>query len=492
MIWVALIIILVFFSVLVLALWTSITNPFSCFSIVADPNSGISFDGKTFILPASKNAITVKTGWVFNKLGILKQGWYVLVNKFGIKTIPAQDKDATDIISRIHHERFDPKNIYLISGEHFSVFYPRSLGIFYQSFLDPRTALSNADWYNRQILYLKSAAYALLVFSQSNDLATTIIPIGRNTVTLVNFFAPPSDTLYSIFYALSVLNGSENLTRRYPFNGKAEKLQTIVAAQTLIIRYKESLQKHYKKYIDEVVDRQTGLIKKNILLSSTKDSVMRQSSFYDNAILWKTMQLAQTLGIIKSDQKKLDRLKQKIISTFWLEKIGRFLDDLSEDSVKNNNYSSDWLIAYSTGMISPQNTSEIEYLKKCVAYIKKQKLDAPFPLRYQSDRREYQLYPLLKFFLPQYATTAVWPNLGMEYIKLLAALYQETKAKRYLEDAQKFIKIYEQNIVKFNGYPEVYDESGGLLSYGLYTAVARTGWVVSFEQAREMVKWTAR
>jgi len=430
----------------------------------------------------------IRTSIFYRSFSAIKTLYHIFGNVYqGDKS--TKSSQLTEIIQEIHQKRFDPENLFLISGDHFSSLYIRSLGIFYASLLDPRTALNEIDWLNRQKIYLQTTAYALEVFSQSSFLSTTIVPVGVRSVSLLNIYSPPSDSLFSLLYALRVMQTSEDLLNIYPFESNSSpKLQTSQAAQILLFEYQDTLLRHYQNYIASTVDPSTDLIKKNILLSGTKDITKRESAFYDNVILWKTQQLAQQLGIVPVDQDRLNALKKRILKTYWLSNEGYFLEDQSMAARDQGYYSSDWLIVLQTGFLSPQNPEERFYFEESVSYIQQNKLDQPFGLRYQLTNRAERVYPLVQLFLPEYGGTTIWSNWGMEYIKLLMLLHKETGNANYLETAKRQLQSYSDNIVKYHCYPEVYDSSGKMLRNFFYKSVCQTGWVVSYEQAVKMVE----
>ncbi|PIR61789.1 MAG: hypothetical protein COY81_04685 [Candidatus Pacebacteria bacterium CG_4_10_14_0_8_um_filter_43_12] len=476
-----------------IAIFSYLTNPFVRFSIVKDPFTEIQLaDGQFEISP--QIGLLLRDGSFVRQLGFIKASWHILTGKVsGGQKAPAGTVEQ--IIANIHKLRFNPEEPFLISGDHFSVFYPRSLGIFYHSLMDPRIKLSEEDWKNRQLLYLKSTAYALEVFSQANRLATTVVPIGPKSVVLINVSAPPSDTLYSILYALAVMEDSSEIITRYPYGDLSlteatNQLQTQEAAHKLVQLYHDDLLKQWQQFELEVYDPVSGLIKRNILLSGVKDMAKHQSGFYDNVIYWKTNQLAQQLGIISRDEQFLVDLKQRILTNFWYEQDGHFIEDLSEESMLNNLYSSDWIVAYQLGFLSPDNPLDRPYLVKSVQYIQRNAIDQPFGLQYHPDQRPYQLYWWVGFFAPDYGSSAIWSNLGQEYIKLLVHLYQATGDTSYLDRAEKQLEAYTFNIKRYRGYPEVYSSQGDFFRQSLYKSVRQTGWVVSFEQARAMYQWT--
>ena len=76
----------------------------------------------------------------------------------------------------------------------------------------------------------------------------------------------------------------------------------------------------------------------------------------------------------------------------------------------------------------------------------------------------------------------------MEYIKLHLRLYELTKDKKYLTEADYQIEAYDEAIRKNRGFPEVYDPAGKLLKTPLYQSIRMTGWVIGYEQVLAMRK----
>ncbi len=471
---------------ILLAISSYLTNPFTRFSAVQTAfTTTTNTEGQ---LVVSKDVpLLVRTSFLYRQFSKAKSLYHIFGNVYETNKKTTSTK-LPEIIREIHQTRFNPENLYLISGDHFSTLYIRSLGIFYATLLDPRTALDDTDWQNRQKIYLQTTAYALEVFSQSPVLSTTIVPVGLHSVTLLNVYQPPSDSLFSLLYAIRTMETDADLKSTYPFSPSTNtQLHTQQAAAKLLSQYKLDLFRHYQTYLSSVVDPATGLIKKDILLSGTKDIAKRESAFYDNVILWKTEQLAQELGIIPQNQGSLDQLHQKIIEEYWLPNQGYFLEDQSTIAKKDLYYSSDWLIVLQTGFLDPKKPEERKYFEQSVSYIQNNKIDQPFGLKYQTNDRREREYPLVRFFVPEYGGTAIWSHWGMEYIKLLVILYQQTGNPEYLKTAKQQLQAYTDNIVSYRCYPEVYNSKGKMLKNLFYKSVCQTGWVVNYEEATKMV-----
>lgn len=471
---------------LVSIIFAYVTNPFTHFTLVRKPyDTFLQPNGQLALVPVS--SLNLQAASLYKNIALVTGGVRIMNNIYAVDR-KAKNQDLERIIDEIHSLRFDAKNPYLISGDHFSQLYLRSLGIFYASILDPRTARGEQDWLNRQAIYLKTTAYALDVLSKTKSSPTTIVPLGGNQVTAINIYRPASDSLYSLLYALNAMLSDEEMKSIYPFASDSPAvLQTQTEARALLSKHQDTLAELFLSYKGTVYDQNSGLIRKDILLSGTKDVTKRESALYDNVIFWKTVKLAQNLHIIPQDSAFLDGFKSRILATYWLPDEGHFLEDASSEAKKGKWYSSDWLIVLMAGFLDPKNPGERAYYEKSVSYIQAQKLDQPFGLKYQEDNRVFRQYVLPRLFAPNYGGTAIWSNWGMEYIKLLAILYKETGNREYLNRAEQQLNSYAENIIKYRGYPEVYTPDGEMFSEFFYKSVRQTGWVVSFEQARELV-----
>lgn len=467
-----------------------LTNPFVRVTIVRSPYT-TTYSQDTITLDKQFD-LRVKKGPFIHAFGFIKSGVHIIANVyFGSRK--SIHSDSASIIEEIYETRFNPRFPYLISGDHFSVLYPRSLGVFYLSALDPRIPASDIQWIAREKIILQTTAYVLDVFHQNGEPCTTIVPIGPRSVTCINVYSYPSDAVYSLLYGLRSLQTIEDIMKVYPSDQIPQRtLHTAEESRMLVKTHKKELQNLITHYRNTVYSPQTGLIRKDIHLSGAKDIIRRESAFYDNVIYWKTLKLAQDLDIIDIPQNELDSLKKRILDTYWYEKGGYFLEDLSTDGLAEHYYSSDWLVVLFTGFLDPANPAEQPYFEKSIAYIRAQKLDEPFGLKYQQDNRAARAFWPVRFFLRSYGGTAIWSFWGTEYTKLLILMYRDTGDNTYLNIAGQQLVAYERNIVRYKGFPEVYNQNGKFLSNLFYKSVRQTGWVINYDQALHLYKSVSR
>ena len=456
-----------------------LTNPFSRFSIIARPFR-VTMVQQSFEAINENHRIRVRQNVGWKAFAYAACAIHILWSRYA-RSPRARSTTVEGIVADIHRLRFDPENLLVISGDHFSALYVRNLGVFYYPLLDRSVPSTTDDWHRRQSVYLQTVAYALGVFSRQTRLTTTIVPTSRYGATCVNLYTYPSDTLFGMLYALAVLRNKET-AQPYRYAPPLHRLNSRTASKLLLKEYRDVLATHYERYRETVFDAGEMSIKTSIHLSGAKDITRRTCSFYDNVIFWKTTELAMSLKLIDKDKDFLRQLKARILETFWLDAEGYFLEDLDPVSIRHRYYSSDWLIALATGFLDPADPGERSYFTRSIDYIQRSGVDQPFGLRYHNDRRAHRQFLPVRLAVASYGGDAIWSFWGMEYIKVLLALHRETGNTRYLKAADEQIGAYQRAIVRDRGFPEVYDGEGRLLQTPLYRSIRQTGWVIGFEQ----------
>ena len=461
------------------------TNPFSRFSIVKHPFTIQVVLGAFKAINNNHRLHVAQARW-----WRIYAGLKVFVNMLETRYAKSpRSKAATidGIVAEIHKQRFDPNNLLLTPGDHWSGLFPRNLGVFYYPMCDSRIPSSTKDWHNRQIVYMRTLAYALGVFEKRPIPTTTIVTTGRYRVTCANFWRYPSDTVYGLLFGLAVLLGKQD-TAPYAYAPPRQHPDTAPAAQLLLNEYAVTLQRMYKHYRTKVFDENTLLLKHDLALCGAKDITRRYGAFYDNVVLWKTTQLAMKLELIAEDKAFLRQLKRSILKTYWLEDKGYFLEELSGKGVQAAHYSSDWLHVLITGFLDPAKPGEQAYFARSIEYMQQTGIDKPFGVKYQAEAGGRHQFFLPRISMASYQQDAIWSHWGMEYIKTLLLLYKHAGERRYLQTADKHIKAYEQAMLRDGGYPELYDRNGKFFETPVVRSIRLTGWVISYEQVKAMRK----
>lgn len=457
--------------------WLHLSNPYASINFVQQPYTTAVQNGQ--INYHQHHQTFVFSDSISDLVGYYRQGFLIVQNTFfGGKKLDG--KNSQTIIDKIHDKRFDASKPYLISGDQFSVLYPRNLGVFYNQLLDPNTAHDPHDWEQRQRIYLQSTLYAIDGLSVGRVPKTTLVPIGPRSViaTTVHPGDIASDAVYGTLYALDRLSSQQ--TSR---DGKY-KIQTNDAATKILLEKSKQLRRMVANYVDAVRDDSSGLVRSDIKLSSARDGVSRQSSFYDNIVYWKTLDLADKLGIYDIDDAELQSLKNKINQRYWNQSLGYYQNDLDDKS-----FSSDFLIGYPTGFFDLQKSNDRTKAKQIISYINDNQLADPLPIKYQIGRPEEMPF-IIRKFVPIYGGEAIWSYWGAQYITLLADMCKVSREEKYCDQASEDIKNYQAAIVRDGGFAETFNPDGTFLRVGPYKSIRVTGWVVQFEHAIDRLKQT--
>lgn len=399
-----------------------------------------------------------------------------------------------EIIDKIHQRRFNPQKPYVITGSHYPDLYMRNMGTFFNAILDPRLSSTDLDWQNRQRISLQTVAYDLEFLAQNKQAVTTIIPLGQKKFTAVNIYKQPSDSLFSVLFSLRALTDDQFLPKLFPalHPVKSRSLQTVATTKQLLATYRDSLSISINHYLKMAIDPETGLICRNLHLSSARDGVKRDCSFYDNVIAWATVKLATELDIPHNSTADLNHWKKNILASYWDETLGIFRDDLygwtpgsGEKESPVPIFSADSFIVTSSGFFNLRQKNDRQKLERMVAYVRSHKLDVPFPLSYTAINNRKQMHGPVRWFAPSYMGKGIWSHWGMEYIKALLLL--APKNQILAEEAAHHLAAYAYNIEKWGGYPELYSRQGKLYKSLLLRGVLHTGWVVNYEQAKMMM-----
>ncbi len=464
---------------MVLHVWLHVTNPYAQLSIVRQPYKTSVENG--LIRVTKVGSLRAWSGTLANLAGYYKSGFLIVQARyFGGRKTKASTAGA--IVAEIHRLRFDPSKPYLISGDQFSVLYARNLGVFYNALLNPNTALGQEDWECRQRIYLQSALFALDAFSAAKAITTTLVPVGVRIVALTQVHpgSVASDSVYGLLYALHALQDS----RRY--SSKIHQLQTTQATREVVQARATDLRMLVDLYVKQVCDPKTGMVRSGLDLASARDGALRDRSFYDMVIVWKTLKLARQLGVSDISQDKLAVMRADIIKTYWDKSEGHFRDDLTAKPA-NANYSSDWLIALPTGFLQPDKPEDQPYLTRSVAFIRAQGIDEPFPIKYQASNAGVKAPWAVRTFVPNYGGDAIWSYWGAQYITLLAQLAASTGEPVYQAQAIQYRDMYRRKMEQYRGFPETFTAQGDFLQNAVYKSIRQTGWVVQFEEAEWLI-----
>jgi hypothetical protein len=382
-----------------------------------------------------------------------------------------EGENAEAIVEEIVKRRVQEP--YLFTGGHYTDFYPRNLGTFSNKLLDPIAADNAADWLDRVELILRSTEIALQVFSEYDEVTTTIVELENGKYVPINIYVASSDSLPSILRVLQQMRMIEEQSLRFGLTKEEEEKRRGVKQKTyeLIEKYRDFLAKEVDRYVGEYVDEE-GFIREDLKLSGIKDAWVRHSAFYDNVMLWSVYYYAWQTGIKPEWQVQAIGMKQRLIEAYWDEDAGIFYDEKKE-YVKEQYFSADNLIAMEMGMLRAEDAEDRVYLQRIRDYIEEKNLAQPFPLKTTEIRIPEREHLPVRIFAPNYIGTTIWSYWGMLYIDLLIKLGEEEKARTYLDS-------YTNKIEEYGGFPELYFPDGRQYRLRFYRSVNDMVWGIYY------------
>jgi hypothetical protein len=291
--------------------------------------------------------------------------------------------------------------------------------------------------------------WVLDVFEKNKKITTTISKDGQ----ALNFFHYSADSLPLLLYAI-------------------KKIDT-----TLIEKYKDLITDGIVEYYDTVFDKNTNLVK-NEPFATPKDVVMRTKTCVANAFL---VFLSE---ILKNDFPDFynpwinQDLKRHFVESYWNKKGGYFKNDLmdKEGDVISGDAN---VMPYWLGIIKDKTM-----LHKSIDSIKRQGLDLPFPLKYQSfyDSKWINNHPIASLSSPNYQGNSIWTMMG--------PLFIEIEFEVYPQDAKKHLQTYIEWIQKYKTYVEVFEPDGSKFLRGNFGKSSETGmlWAAMIPKLIKKIK----
>lgn len=312
--------------------------------------------------------------------------------------------NARQICSQIVSECFNG-TYFQASGGHFCQFYTRDFGWCTDSLLKLG--------YREEII--KTLSYALDIFSRHEKITTSITPSGIP-------FDFPSYAPDSLAFLIRSLRAAD--------------------AKILIEKYAAFLGREIKKFFDIVIDKDTGLVRKDRHFSSMKDHSLRESSCYDNVMAAMLAKEIENIGIFENPFKGYS-FKKTIKDNFWNGSY--FLEDLSGNHyiTGDSNVFPFWCSIFSSRKM----------LKSSISSMQEACLDKPFPLRYSSGPRlAKQKFIALEFFAKNYERDTVWTHMGPLYISLVKKISKD--------DFSTYCQQYKKLIEEHKNYLEIFTPKG--------------------------------
>lgn len=363
------------------------------------------------------------------KLINVKEGlrYFSRSTKVIFKGFKSYKGDAKQICNSIVRDCWNG-NYFQTSTGHFCEFFTRDFGWCTEALL--------SLGYREKVV--KTLNFALGIFSKHHRVAVAISPDN----VPFDFPSYSVDTLPFLIRSLRIAN-----------------------AKGLIDRYRAFLDKEISHFYDTVLDKSSGMVRKNRYFSSMKDYSKRKSSCYDNVMVAMLNEELKKLRL--ENPLKSYNFKKIIKDNFWTGSY--FLDDLSglEYVTGDSNVFPFW-----AGIFDSK-----KMLKLAISSVQERDLDKPFPLKYSEQKLREHDFLLIEIFSKNYERDSVWTHMGPMFIELVKRV-DKNRAKEYVKKYTEVIERYKNYLEVFNPYGSPYKSpfyysDEGMLWASMYLKLVR-------------------
>ncbi len=312
----------------------------------------------------------------------------------------------------------EDKEYFMTSSGHFSEFYARDFGWGAKSLV--------RMGYKEKVV--KTLDYALGIYRKHGAIEQTIDPKGR-PFTYPEKYSP--DALAFLIRSIRRCRPNE-----------------------LIDKYKHLLNWEIEKYYDLVIEKDTGLVRRDRSFNSMKDYSERLSSCHDNVMTGILSEMLSRIKVLHNPFKKYNYPKL-IMEHFWTGEY--FLDDLSGDTTICGDAQ---VLPFWSKLIQDR-----DILRRTVQTVREVELDKPFPLKFTRSKVKNQKMIKEEIFAGDYQRTAIWPHIGMMYIDIVRRLYPDlavfylNQYKNLIEEHGNFLEVFTQDGKPFKNMWFYTDES---------------------------------
>jgi hypothetical protein len=417
-----------------------------------------------------------KSGLVYRHLGHSAQAANFVFSKTSISTIiPRRHKNIRDAYISSVRQAFDPKKQSFITtgSPHARAYYLRNFAWFYPTLLDPATIIDDSDRKNR-IQLLAQSIETILSTTGAEPYPTTLIPIGNNTMSAVNYVVPPSDSL------LGVLVGIEQLLDGAPQEGAR-----------LLACHKDDLRTQTEYLLSELREIELNDIRCALLdidedRSSATDTRRERMRFVVAANIWTTFDKATRLGLINEKRIRerlgcgLAEYKRRILTLFGADGYIKNSLDPSLSACDADAITLDFAHIHN-GFWTFSSQEEISLFKATADKI----LDDPHFADESGDAFFVALNPthhglIHRLTVPNYQGRSVWPNFNVAFAERLLALTAATGDNVYRDRAERILLRIKFVTEKNGGYPELLNAHGGLYRTWIYRSAIANSWFPYF------------
>ncbi len=349
-------------------------------------------------------------GPFLNPATLARQGGQLLMANLdrrwrGLKRYPGS---AAEICEQIVHDCYDPeRQAYLTSRSSYNEFWARDFGRCVPALLQLGFSGRVRNTYR----------YALHQYEKGGGFSLVITSRGK----LFDFPAYAPDGFAFFMFGLEMINDP-----------------------SLIQNHRHFLERELHRFVDLVMDPESGLAKRHVHFSEAQDYALRKSSCYTNSMCFLLQRSCRKLGF---SHPWLDvDLASLVERHFW--QGNHYRNDLSGMDTPSGDAQ---VMPLWTGLTENVHLPVRDRLDSILDYMDRHDLNHPLPSRYGISGDGRQMILLHK--INPWQKSTVWTCLGLQLIEVLK-LYDHP---RFFTELKK----YEMLVQSTGCFPEIIDPSHG-------------------------------
>lgn len=202
----------------------------------------------------------------------------------------------------------------------------------------------------------------------------------------------------------------------------------VSGADGLAREHADWLATEVERYVEEVVDPETGLVRADRQLSAHRDTFRNGSTAYGNAMVamlgrdlvetgWGPDLLSRHFRAADGRPDGSPDWSRQLREHFWLG--DRFRDRLGTDATSGE--ANVW--PFHLGLIADRSM-----LMAALGTLRREGYTTPYPLKFEVDHRTDGQLWAFRIWSPDYQTTTSWTSLGSVYVSLLRGVDPEAAA----------------------------------------------------------------
>jgi hypothetical protein len=233
-------------------------------------------------------------------------------------------------------------------------------------------------------------------------------------------------------------------------------------AQDLVARYRDFLAAEVQRYVEQVLDPESGLARGDRYFSAPRDCMTGSSTVFTNTMLALLERLLGDQDILPNPLRGLG-IASRIRDTYWR---GDYFQDALDRELPSGDANT-WPFYF-------QVITDKDMQHRALETLHRMGFTQPLPLRYFSQRLPESELPIPRLFAPNYQGDTSWMQIGPVYLSLLRDVdadgFQSLRraVANFIERDRNFLELYTPAGRPYHGRASLYFADEGMLWAALF------------------------